>query len=1006
MNSLSQQDRIDRLRNVQFFDVIDSSVDSLLQQAEAIAAFIHYHDLKGVLDGYFSQFLQDLKTIREKGVENFVPDGNLEPAQALLFAFVKQLHEITGNFNLRWKNYAYWYLQNVLGAQPLPVRNHKICLHFTKTTNGRIRLEKHTGFRLAESDAGAPVYRLDADFTIENTTIEKVISIYFNREKNIKPASDFHFVTALQIKELSAGELTENPLFANNSKPEHTRPLGFILVSPSLLLREGKRCVSLTLERDNEKKLTEKLKILLEDWKRKLADIELSVRSLQNIFYIRISTAESWKVIENYAVKLEGENLLLKFTLPEDFPSTTPCRQEIHDMQADFPALQIYLNYDAWLYPYSWLKYFPLKKIRIKTEVEGINNVQVYNDLGKVDCSKPFQPFGINTEKGALMVIGNYEMSVKHVRLFDVKIHWGQLPEHPQGFKGFYAGYGLPVDNTSFKVQVYYLSDYGWKAGNEYALFGAAPDTPLNRETVLRAINMEKMPVNILAEEDYTYTISSQTGFVSFMLQSPGMGFGEKQYRKVFSEYMLHEVSAKKFFWKRPKIAPNEPYKPIIERITLNYTSEETIDLRKQPSSVFASVYHISPFGDRKIYPTDSENHDISPVFQMDTDANILLALRNVRKGGALNLYFDFLPFNKEIYLDEIPQIKWYLGNGYQWEAIPGESIGPDKTINLLESGFIRFFLPGDLNEALFDENGNIWLRAAIEKHEEIIPCIKKVYINVAEASCHSLTVAGTLWKPEQNIPGISEVRAIASYSGKEQEKPEQLLMRLSEYASHRGKAVTARDYERMTLQHFPDIAKVKCLSAVSVNPDKKGGVTLVIIPVERDVFSQRHRATSRQILKIKEFFVGRTSAAVRFVDVINPLYEGVLVRCRVRFRKRYPVVAGLSCLADLLNKLIAPWQQPGGLPVFDYALDMDVLRQRILEQEFVSEVEALSVIIISEEAEGSYQLYEYGKNDHIIRPSTPFAVFVPAREHLIITNTDTGFGINEMTIGESLVIS
>jgi hypothetical protein len=104
--------------------------------------FIRYYNLNGLADGHFSQFLQDLKTVRKQGLKNFAADGNLEPAQALLFAFVKRLHEIAGEFNVKWRDYTYWYLQNKLGAQSLPVENHKICLHFTKSVNELVELKK------------------------------------------------------------------------------------------------------------------------------------------------------------------------------------------------------------------------------------------------------------------------------------------------------------------------------------------------------------------------------------------------------------------------------------------------------------------------------------------------------------------------------------------------------------------------------------------------------------------------------------------------------------------------------------------------------------------------------------------------------------------------------------------------------------------------------------------------------------------------------------------------
>ncbi len=251
---LSQQDRIGRINAVTKFAVIDNSMESLLRQAEEIASFIRYYNLNGEADGYFDQFLQDLCAIREQGVTHFTPDGNLEPAQALLLTFLKQLHEITTQFNQRWEDYAYWYFQDVLKLKPLPLDSHKVCLLLTKNTNEIITIEKGFGFIPMEGKPDAPAYRLMEDTLVENTAIEQVISIYFNRQRNIFPAARLGFVTTLNVKTLSAtGEdvSQDNTLFGEDKTAKNVQPLGFLITSPSLLLREGKRAVTIALKPEN-----------------------------------------------------------------------------------------------------------------------------------------------------------------------------------------------------------------------------------------------------------------------------------------------------------------------------------------------------------------------------------------------------------------------------------------------------------------------------------------------------------------------------------------------------------------------------------------------------------------------------------------------------------------------------------------------------------------------------------------------------------------------------------
>jgi hypothetical protein len=1017
MNSLSQYDRSKRIGEVQPFAVTDSSMEALLQQAEAVAGAIRYYKMDGRPDGYFDRFLRDLVHIRKIGVNNFIPDGNLEPAQTLLFTFLKQLSETAEQFNLRWKEYADWYFHYLLGVKPFRAENHKVCLLFTTNTDEPVCMEKGLGFCLKGDTPDAPVYRLTEDTEIGNTSIEDIISIYFCKQKDMYPASELGFATSIQMKRLSGKSAGKGLLFGDGREDlKNAGGFGFILAAPSLLLREGKRTVSIAFEPENRDEIQEMMEGIVHILSQRDGKSPESIRylALHDIFYLRFSISRGWKTVENYSVKLENGCVVLRFTLNEDFPETTPCSSDVHNFQSEFPALKVDLNLDAWLYPFSWFNKCLLKKIRIRTEVEGVSNLLVYNDLGKVDCSKLFQPFGNNTEKGTWMAVGSYEMAIKNTQSADLKIRWGQLPADASGFCGYYAGYGYNIDNTSFRVQSKYLSGYKWKAGKEYLLFGTLPDAPLCEETVLSGINTSKMPAVHLREEQYEYTINARAGFVALQLCSPGMGFGEKQYRSVFSDNILEKALHKK----RKIPAPNPPFSPVIEKLTLNYTAEETVDLQEYTSTGQLEYYHSTPLSLHKIFP-NRDKRFFKPVFEMGTHANLLILLKDLPLGGVLRLYVDFVPHKVEISAGQIPKLELYLGNGYTWEPMHGGFIVEDKTMNFLISGFIKINIPPDISSPLFDASGRIWLRIEVAKNMEVIPAIRKIYTHVAEVEFnpdahekgyHNRLLDNAEWSPEKAVNGLTGAFTVASYSGREKENREERLMRASEYASHRGRAVTARDYERIVLQAFPDIAKVKWLPSVNVKNDAKGVITLVVVPRRSKKNEEKYQtplATSRQILNVEQYLSGLVSAYVTDVDVINPLYEEVIVRCSVIFKKTSLEALCHTRLTNLLDSLIAPWQKTCGQPAFDCPLDMADIRQELLKQEFVEEIKHFSMVVVSEKAEHLYSLYEYGKDADRILPSTPYSVFVPSKAHILASSDmESTFGIQEMTIGNSFIIS
>lgn len=1023
-DGLSRNDRVRRITSPVPFAVIDNSMESLLRQAEEIAAFIRYHDSSGQPNGYFKELLPQLEEIRRQ-YDADKPDGNREPSQALLFTFLQQLHQVTQRFNQRWEGYADWFLSTLLDVEPLPPSADSVWLSFKKNSAGKVTIEKDLGFTAGTSKDNKSVYRVTADLEVQDIEVINAYSLYFERQKNIFPASILKFVTSLKIKDLLNDPSKRELMFGKDKGLRYSKTLGFQITSPSLLLREGKRSVSISFLAETE------------SWNTFLAEIQRRgtsflnsqeekaiVQLLNNVFYLSVSTASGWENIKHYTLKMESGRLVLKFVLAEDFPATAGCNPTIHHFESRHPALKIRLNLDAWLYPYSWIKQFLLKSVHISTHVEGISNVLFYNELGRIDNSKPFHPFGTNTERGAWFAIGNYEMALKNTQFVDVHLQWEQLPLDEQGLYGYYAAYKKNIDNTSFKVRTRYLSDYKWKDTpnpDPLYLFSSTPShnnsapepcRPLAKESRLTQVSVEKMPEIILDEEKYDYSIQSKSGFVSFVLEEPEIGFGEKYYRQLFTDLMIRNRLRKK-----DQSVLNTPITPLIGRITLDYCAEDCIDLRTQARSDDTAIFHLYPFGCEQVYP-NKENKAVPLVFSLESDANLLLALKNVKGDELFTLYFEFLPVNQEIPLEKIPLVKWYWGDGYQWKEVDDGTILDDTTRNLLTSGCMKIYIPVNIDKNLLDKKGVLWLRAGIESNEEYIPELAAIHVNVVRLELDQRSIKeenadgvkepkGTL-SPEKMLEGIEGWTQITSFHGEsEKENPINRMVRVSEYATHRGKAVTARDFERMALQAFPEIEKVKCLANVDVKSNKRGVVTLVVVPKEAagTTVNWRPKASSQVILRIENYFVNRTSAYVTLVDVINPVYEELTLRCKAVFKAGYSYGTCRTNLVHLFNDLVAPWQKNQEPPKFGYHISLKDIYNQIVREDFVDRIEQFSVIQLTVAGEEKYFVHEYDKGNDLAQPSQAYTVFVPAREHIITAEITGAFGINDMIIDETFVI-
>lgn len=1030
MDGLSQNERVLRIERAKQCAVLDTGMESLLRQAEEIARFIRYYNLNGLPGDSFVPFLRDLAEIRKKGAEHFIPDGNMEPAQALLYTFLRQLHETGMNFNNSWEAFLNWYIDSILQVKAPRTRPDSAWIALKKHITGNVTVPRGTRFTFGQADSESRIlYRLMEDLTVSDITVEKLNTLYFEHHPHISPAKEFRYPTSLQVKDVLSDSGPGRMLFEPDREFAPMQPLGLQISSPALLLREGKRIVSVLFSFE-QMEISFLQKRLLVGLRRRInvqdPDL-LFLKLMNNIFFLEISTAAGWTQIPKYALQnvsgRRGEGLVLKFELPETFPATVLCDPEVHGITTGFPVLSIKLNRDAWLFPYAWLKTLLIARIAIDTRVEGLSNILFYNDLGRVDISAPFAPFGINKERRAYFILGNYEMAVKNISAARINIRWQQLPDNAGGLAEYYQGYeGENIDNTSFQLSSYCLKDYRWvptSARHTYYLFASGkngkeavplPRHELSAESCICPVQLEQMQPVKVTEEQYGYTLQAESGFINFVLENPPMGFGGKKYMQLFQKNLLKNAVKK-----IKAELPNAPITPLIERITLSYTSHDEIRLLEQSSREQARLYHIYPFGTVRIYP-NREHRPLPFIFSMPNDASILFGLKNVKGDEVVSLYLDFFPHREEVPREEFPVVSWYWGNGYAWERLPDDLLLRDTTQNLVVDGVIRVYIPEVIPAGKLDAEGILWLCAGIVKNETSISSVKNIYTNAGRVyrepdHIHISRRAGfEINAIAEAVPGILEVQQISPFTaGGDNEDGKEKLIRVSEYTSHRGRAVTARDYERMALQAFPQICKIKCLSREpGENDPGKTVVKLAVVPYTtsgEDVL--RPKAGAELLLDVEAFFKGKTPGYV-VVDAINPVYEEVMVRCTVVYiRTPHNRAYIRNSISQVINQVIAPWQYKNTEPVFGYSFPVKELIARIEKLKVIEKVETLSVIQFIQAGKENVHVKEYDctQEDEIrVTPVMPQGILVPVKEHFIKTITGK-FGVEEMKINENFVV-
>lgn len=993
--------------------------------------------------------------------KEIIESGYMDPATGLLAAFFNNLNKIADSFNKRWEQFPDFYLNEILKvtpAQPIPDYTF-LKLNKTDSSNDLL-IPKDSIFQSADGVK----FRNKNDYIISNIALKRLFCLYDETNPEIEPSSSLGFSTAFRLYNHS--DLIDRPISSVNSpkslfghrtstsdstskwKNISYTPLGLLIRSWSLLLREGERNLALNfiLNESSFHEFKEMIDSICAKFHYQV--LEAIYKVLHNIFHIEISTETGWMQVHDFSVEMSpfrnASALVINIHFAEDFPAICALPEE---NPSSPPGLRIMINRNTWMYPYSWLKTMNYEKLIIRTKVQQLSNIQVYSELGRIDTSMPFYPFGVMPKKGAWMVFGSYEMAVKNIISLNLHARWSDLPDDEYGFFSYYNQYPGKISNCSFRVVPQLLKNRKWLHINEspeYFLFNTitqetAPETedkaPLSADSHLMNIfPKEQIPVG-QKEEEFAFNMFTGNGFFRLMLSAPSTGFGHLQYQKLISDVLMQKVRTKKQI-----DMPNLPYAPQMEHFSVDYSSEEELHLAQQTSQ----IYHLQPFGTNLLNNAKNINH-FCMVPSISGQANLLFGLDHVNGGEIIRLFVDMHPLEKEIDKTLFPKIRWYSGNGYQWEPLSPQSIIQDDTRNFLVSGNIEISLPNNLQDQSNSIEELYWLRASIEENAEAISDVNGIYLHVIQverlfpedSSGKFIPVpALSITEATPKIMGLEEIIQLKnSAGGRLPESHRMMQVRLAERISHRNRAVTAHDYERLILENFTSVKKVKCFPGIDSKGKRPGTVTIAIIERNRRLENNHTpKANCQLLLDIEDFLQSYTSMFAN-VDLINPIYEYLQVRCKVIFQPNLSEGYYLRKLNEEINHYIAFWEQTDDPPVFGNTVSVIELANFIRSRDYVVQIENFSLIHLSEEQENSYELQELEEFEAIqedcdsldksvrillnneevrirelepIRATKPWGILVPLYSHHLSEHREDQtekIGIDELEIGNTFVI-
>ncbi|MEI8598242.1 hypothetical protein P4S64_13600 [Vibrio sp. M60_M31a] len=664
----------------------------------------------------------------------------------------------------------------------------------------------------------------------------------------------------------------------------------------------------------------------------------------------------------------------------------------IHNSKWNFtaPALKLCLKVQSNCFPYTIFRDFEFAQLLMECRVKGATQVQLFNQDGQADPSRPFLPLGAQPKDGSYLVVASKEFAIKHLKQLTYHLDWSGLPQGSDGFRDHYNEYPFPYRNHSFKVVTEVLNNGRWDTTDDgpQSLF-SPQDGVLDRENILTFGNISNSytpTTQTWPQTPYSPQSNIRNGLFKITLVTPMDAFGHDQYGLLLSKTLTANAKSKK-----QQSLPKAPYTPMLNRLSINYVAKHKVELGDMTTKTQCRMIHLHPFGEVEIYPRNEKHKFAYPriLAHYKEDSHLFIGLTASELSGYLNLYF--LLGDKAKMLTPYPstEYQWYYLVGEQWVELPAKHIIHDTTHRFLTSGIITLDIPDAINtEHNIMPSDLYWLRVSTNQGIDQYPKCYQIATHVIQAeggrNAEPQTPPFASWqclnKPA-NLGAITQLTPIQQL--KPDENFEHWVTRTSEHLRHKGKAITPWDYERLVLEQFPDIDAVNCFAAKQFdsNCTSQGMFCSRLFRCTTAAITTLVSSVTLTQPRLSQYVITSVRLPAPTLKLMSATsgYETLQVRRSVTFTEGTHHGLALRQLEYAIMQTLCPWNSEGMNMGLGWQLSLSKLAAFIGKQKQVTSVSGLSVLKISHHSTSKYHLQDSARTEEPIGAELPWYLLVPS---------------------------
>ncbi|MES2208309.1 MAG: hypothetical protein V4525_16115 [Pseudomonadota bacterium] len=946
----SQQDRFSPELEPGFVSVDERSGADLLAQARLLAPHIrfyrHTHEYSA---GNWSDFFPTVSSAADDQHLLEGETGDVPPHLGLFGAFLHLYRHPQQALNTITERHLDFQFRQVLRFEPKPAQPDHVHV-ILELKKGTAPLAITPDYRFSagkDASGGELLYQPVRESLVGQGKVDALHSIFHSNQ-------GLYFAPVANSSDGLGGELLADharwPAFGNAKLPP--AHVGFALASPLLRLQEGTRTlrIDLQLSAINAQKHT--------------------ASALAAALEAYVTGPKGWHGPLNPEAALAGNTLSLSFVIPETAPAVIDYDVNIHGhaFATSAPVIQLHLKPEASLHVED-ISSLSVGTAQIYVEVEGLKTVSLENDSGSLNPKKAFLPFGPQPVPGSRFMIGCEEALSKNLIDLTVSLTWQGAPANFTSWYNNYSNVNKIKDGIS--ASLLYQDRSGQRksavvdimkrdsAGTSVLSVNAPPPSaPLQdnktdsrlfalfsagsrisrllgrRITMAKPIHKRpriRLNLNVVgrgsAGETAVPAPQVRSGYITLALTDD---FLHADYRY---EAIQHAM-------KQDKIVLNEPYTPTVQAMSLSYKAQsEAVDVSAVDQESFTSLdvqfFHVGCFGQRREHAylrqqlSYLQEKRIGLIADFSYEGEFLIGLTGVNAGDAVSLLIQVAEGSANP--DVPPQrLEWSVLCDNYWRLLSPQERVIDTTNECRTSGIVTIVLPREAStENTWMPDERVWLRATVSQYSAAVCEFIHVATNAVElrfvdqgndprhlvqalpeGSIAKLKVlpsfSGTM---PAAIKSISQ--PYASFGGSPQETNSALRKHASERLRHRQRCITPWDYERMLLEAFPHVHKVKCIPHASEQSWlAPGHVMLVVIPDLRNQNANdrlQPRVDIDTLTRMATFAQQHCGMQVA-LHVKNPRYQRVRLDFNVRFHAGFAFNYYSQQLHEAIIRKLSPW--------------------------------------------------------------------------------------------------